>query len=55
MNTEIVALTTDSCRRAAALICAGERVTEEIAAYLASLDGRRSFGLGPGGTLACVR
>lgn len=38
-----------------ALICAGERVTEEIAAYLASLDGRRSFGLGPGGTLACVR
>ena len=30
-------------------------LTEEIAAYLASLDGRRSFGLGPGGTLACVR
>ena len=39
----------------AALVTPGERVTEELAAYLAALGPRRTFGLGPGGTLACLR
>ena len=39
----------------AALVTPGERVTEELAAYLAVLGPRRTFGLGPGGTLACLR
>lgn len=39
----------------AALVTPGERVTEELAAYLAALGPRHTFGLGPGGTLACLR
>lgn len=39
----------------AALVTPGERVTEELAAYLAALGPRRTFGLGPGGTLVCLR
>ena len=38
-----------------ALITPGERVTEEMAAYLRALGPRRVFGLGPGGTLRCLR
>ena len=38
-----------------ALIAPGERVTEALAGYLAALDPRRAFGLGPGGTLRCLR
>ena len=38
-----------------ALITPGERVTEELAAYLRALGPRRVFGLGPEGTLACLR
>lgn len=38
-----------------ALITPGERVTEELAAYLRALGPRRAFGLGPEGTLACLR
>ena len=38
-----------------ALITPGERVTEEMAAYLRALEPRRAFGLGPEGTLACLR
>lgn len=38
-----------------ALITPGERVTEALAAYLRALDPRRAFGLGPGGTLRCLR
>ena len=39
----------------AALVTPGERVTEELAAYLRALGPRRVFGLGPEGTLACLR
>ena len=39
----------------AALVTPGERVTKELAAYLAALGPCRTFGLGPGGTLACLR
>ena len=38
-----------------ALITPGERVTEEMAAYLRALGPRRAFGLGPEGTLRCLR
>ena len=38
-----------------ALVTPGERVTEELAAYLRALGPRRAFGLGPGGTLRCLR
>ncbi len=38
-----------------ALITAGERVTEELAKYLAALDPRRAFGIEPDGTLACLK
>lgn len=38
-----------------ALVTPGERVTEEMAAYLRALGPRRAFGLGPGGTLRCLR
>ena len=38
-----------------ALIAPGERVTEALVGYLAALDPRRAFGLGPGGTLRCLR
>ena len=38
-----------------ALIAPGERVTEALAGYLAALDPRRAVGLGPGGTLRCLR
>ena len=38
-----------------ALITPGERVTEEMAAYLRALGPRRAFGLGPEGMLRCLR
>ena len=38
-----------------ALVTPGERVTEELAAYLRALGPRRAFGLGPEGTLRCLR
>ena len=38
-----------------AALTAGERVTEEIIAYLSTVDPRRVFGLNPDGTLNCVR
>ena len=38
-----------------ALVTPGERLTEELAAYLRALGPRRAFGLGPEGTLRCLR